>query len=120
MRRLTAGILVSAVCSAPVSAQERDRSLERISLALQQPSSVGRDVTPVASAAPLKLGIFTLVPPTSRGEMIRLSVPVGELVMGAFRGVAAANHRRQEAAARRRVEAALKQFAEQQRYFRTS
>lgn len=112
MRGLAAGILVSSVCSTPLLAQERDRSLERIGLALQQPSPIVRGVAPVESASPKRLGIFTLVPPTSRGEMVRVSVPIGELVTRAFKGVAAANQRRQEVAARRKVEAALKWFAQ--------
>jgi len=134
MRGLAAGILVSAVCSAPTLAQERDRSLERISLALQQPSPIVADVapvesmpptfriftlalttsdeTPIESAAPKKLG-FTLVLPTKPGQIIAVSVPIGALVTGAFRRVAAAHYRRQEAAARRKVEAELKRFAEQ-------
>jgi hypothetical protein len=114
MRGLAAGILVSSVCAAPLLAQERDRSLQRIDLALQQPSPIVRSFAPVERPSPKKLGIFTLVPPTSPGELIRVSVPIGELVARAFRGVAAANQRRQEVAARREVEAALKWFAEQQ------
>jgi hypothetical protein len=37
-------------------------------------------VDSVESAGPQTLGIVTLVPPTGRGEMVRVSVPVGELV----------------------------------------
>jgi hypothetical protein len=114
MKRLAAGILVSVACSAPVLAQERDRSLERISLALQQPFPIVRGVAPVGSAAPKTLGIFILVPPTGQGEMVRVSIPIGELVSRAFKGAAAANHRRQTAASRRKVEAALEWFKEQQ------
>jgi hypothetical protein len=109
MRGLAAVILVSSVGMAPLIAQERDRSLERIGLALQQPSPIVSGVAPGAS--PRQLGIFTLVPPASRGEMIRISIPIGELVTRAFRGVAGAHQRRQEAAARGRVEAALEAFA---------
>jgi len=109
MRGLAAGILVASVCSAPLLAQDRDRSLDRITLALQQPSLVVRDVAPVGMPT-TRLGIFTLLPPTSRGEMIRVSIPVGELVMRAFRGVTAATQRRQEAAARSRVQAELQNF----------
>jgi hypothetical protein len=111
MRGLAAVILVSSVCTASLLAQERDRSLERIGLALQQPSPIVRGVAPVDSASPRQLGIFTLVPPASRGEMIRISIPIGEFITRAVRGVAGANQRRQEAAARRRVEAALEAFA---------
>jgi hypothetical protein len=114
MIRFAAGILVVSVCATPLLAQERDRSLARIDLSLQQPMPILRAVAPVESASPRKLGIFTLLPPTSRGEIVRISVPIGELVTRAFKGVATANQRRQEAAARRKVEAALKWFAEQQ------
>jgi hypothetical protein len=114
MKGLAAGILVSVAWSAPLVAQERDRSLERISLALQQPLPIERGVDPVESASPRTFGIFTLVPPTGQGEMIRVSVPIGELVSRAFKGAAAANRRRQEAAARRKVEAALEWFKKQE------
>lgn len=114
MKGVAAGILVSLACSAPLLAQERDRSLERISLALQQPVAIVRGVSPVGSAAPRTIGIFTLVPPTGQGEMVRVSVPIGELVSRAFKDAAAASRRRQEAAARRKVEAALEWFREQQ------
>jgi len=63
---------------------------------------------------PKTFGVFTLVQPIEPGEMVRVSIPVGELVSRAFKGVAAANQRRQEAAARRRVQAAVKQFQENQ------
>ena len=111
MRRVAAGVLVWSVCQAPLPAQERERALERISLALQQPSPVVSTLAPLEIDAPKQLGIFTLVPPRLRGEMVRVSVPVGDLVMQVFDGIAAANRRRQEVAARRRVEAALERFA---------
>ncbi len=99
MKALAGGLLISVVGSGPLLAQERDRSLDRIILALQQPSPIVRSVAPFESAAPKTLGIFTLVPPILPGEMVRVSVPIGELVSRAFRGAAAANRRRQETAA---------------------
>lgn len=114
MKGLPAGLVVSLVCSAPLLAQEQDRSLERISLALQEPAPIVSGNVLLEPQSPKKLGIFTLVPPTLRGEMVRVSVPIGELVTRAFKGVAAANQRRRESAARRKVEAALEWFAEQQ------
>ena len=114
MKALAGGLLVWVVCSAPLLAQERDRPLERIRLALQQPLQITRRVDSVESAAPKTFGIFTLVPPTAPGEIVRVSVPIGELVTRAFKSVAAANRRRHEAVARRRVEAALEWFKEQQ------
>lgn len=104
MKGLPAGLLVLLVCSPPLLAQEQDRSLERISLALQQPAPIVSPNLLLEPQSPRKLGIFTLVPPALRGEMVRVSVPIGELVTRAFKGVAAANQRRREAAARRKVE----------------
>ena len=113
MRRLSAGLLVATVWSSFTLAQEQDRSLERISITLQQPAPiVGGTALPDTSTAPIKFGIFSFVQPTLPGEMVRVSLPIGELVSRAFKGVAAARQRRQEAAARREVEAALKAFAD--------
>ena len=82
-------------------------------MALQQPANiVGGSALPDTSTAPIKFGIFSFVQPTLPGEMVRVSLPIGELVSRAFKGVAAARQRRQEAAARREVQAALKAFAD--------
>jgi hypothetical protein len=130
MRRLAASLVVVSALSLQLSAQNRNRSLERISLALQQPpllpsadsqealrastlQMLGMSIfEPLPGAA--KLGPFTLGTPQLRGEIIRLSLPVGEYVSRVARGLSAANRRRQKAAARRRVEADLKAFAERQ------
>ena len=114
MKGLAGGLVVSLVCAAPLLAQDRDRSLERIRLALHQPLPIGSSGVAVQGTVPKKLGIVTFVPPTGRGEMIRVAIPIGDLVSRAFKGVAAANHRREEAAARREVEAALTRFVKQQ------
>lgn len=114
MKGLSAGLFVSVACSVPLLAQERDRSLERINLALQQPPPAVPVLAPVESAAPTTFGIFTVVPPIGRGEIVRVSVPIGELVSRAFKRAAAANRRRHEAGARRTVEAALEGFKRQQ------
>ena len=114
VKALACGLLVSLVCWAPLIAQERDRSLERISLALQQPIPIVRGVGEVESTLPKTLGIFTLVQPTRPGEIVRVSIPIGEFVTRAFRSVAVTNQRRQEAAARRKVAAELKWLEQQQ------
>ena len=107
MKALAAGLLLLAPCVAPLSGQERDRALERISLSLVQPPPALRIDPPIDGAPPKTFGIFTLVPPAMRGEMVRVSVPVGDLVSRAVKGVAAANRRRQEAAVRREIAAEL-------------
>lgn len=114
MKGLAGGLLVSLICWAPLVAQQRAVSLERIDLALQQPLPIVRSVGEAESAVPKTFGIFTAIPPTGPGEMIRVSVPIGEFVSRAFKGVAAANQRRREAAARRKVEAALTWLDQQQ------
>ena len=94
----------------PLAAQGRDRSIERIFLALQQPAPVVRSPDRVAGSGPETFGIFTLVTPEGPGAIIRVSVPIGELVSRAFKGAAAARYRRQEAAARREVAEVVRRF----------
>jgi hypothetical protein len=125
MRRLAAALVVVLSLQNQASAQDGNRSLERISLALQQPPSVFTEAiktsprqTPGVSifepmAGAPKLGPFTLGTP-QQGEIIRLSLPIGEYVSRLAHGIAAVNYRRKEAAARRRVEADLKVFLDRQ------
>lgn len=113
MKALAAGLLLWVACPVPLVAQERDPSLARISVALQQSQSFMRGIDPIEAAEPRTFGIFTFVRPELPGEFIRISVPVGELVSRAAKGVSAAMQRRQEQAARRRVEADMKWFAAQ-------
>lgn len=94
-------------------AQERDHSVERIALALEEPTPVIRVTPPWVTVGPKTVGIFTILPPERPGEFLRVSIPIGALVSRAVAGVAAAKHRRQEAAARREVIAALTRFEQQ-------
>jgi hypothetical protein len=112
MKRLAPGLVVALTCQALLAAQERDRSLERIALALQRPQEAVDGLGVVKSTLPKTLGVFTLVAPTGPGEVLRISVPIGEFVSRAFKNVAAASHRRQETAARRRVQAELRWLEE--------
>lgn len=116
IRRLTASVVVLSALSLPLSAQEPDtRSLEQISLELaKRPPSLGMPIFEPLPGA-VKFGPFTLETPQLRGEMIRVSLPVGEYASRVARGLSVANRRRQEAAARRRIEAELKTFIERQR-----
>lgn len=113
MRILVCGLVVLGMGGASLSAQDTDGSIERITLALRQPALVVRSLDPVAGLRPRTFGIFTIVAPEGPGEFIRVSVPIGALVSRAFKGAAAAKHRRQEAVARREVAAALSRFESQ-------
>jgi hypothetical protein len=43
---------------------------------------------------PTRFGMFTLVPPETNGEVIRVTIPVGELASRAARAISDARHRR--------------------------
>jgi hypothetical protein len=113
MKALAGGLLLWVACLVPLAGQERDRSLERIAVALEQPHSLVRGIDPVETDEPRRFGIFVLVRPELPAVFVRVSVPVGELVSRALRGLSDAKARRQEDAARRRMEADLKWFAAQ-------
>jgi hypothetical protein len=114
LKALAAGLMFWVACQVPLVGQERDdRSLARIAVALQQPRSFMRGIDAIEAAEPRTFGIFTLVRPELPGEFIRVSVPIGELVSRAARGVSVALQQRQEQSARRRVEADMKWFAAQ-------
>jgi hypothetical protein len=59
---------------------------------------------------PTRVGMFTLAPPNRNGEVIRVAIPVGELVSRTARAVSDANHRRAERKADERVRKDLEQF----------
>lgn len=110
MKGVCASLLMIWTCGLALAAQERSRSVERIALALQQPAPIVSSTPPVAGTGPTTFGIFTLVTPEATGEVIRVAVPIGELLSRAFKTAAAVKHRHEEAAARREVAAALKWF----------
>lgn len=124
-RLAVAAILVLA--STDLSAQERDRALERINLALSRPEPVvksasvgealraserkmiGAPVFEPLDGAP-HWGPLMLAAPQLRGEFVRVALPIGEFLADGARGVAKAHRRRAERVARRKVEAELAAF----------
>ena len=64
---------------------------------------------------PKRIGVLTVVPPERRGEIIQLSMPVGDLAMRAVNAVGQLQHRRAEQKARKDVVQALKDFQAAQR-----
>jgi hypothetical protein len=98
---------------APAAAQqpESSSSLQRVRVSLQNPPNQTWLANPVwDDSSPRRIGILTLVAPQKRGEIVRVSLPVGELATRAVRGVAAASRRRAERKAREDVQRELRQF----------
>lgn len=88
----------------PLHAQQSDSppSLERVRVALQRPQSLSGAVIP-PEPEERRLGPLTFAPPKTRGEFVRVRVPVGALVGRLTHSIAAAHHRRAERAAREEV-----------------
>ena len=90
-------------------------SLERVRVALQQqPSPL--IVGPLIPLPPdeRRFGILTFLPPDTRGEFVRVRVPIGALVSGVTHSIATTQHRRAERAAREDVAKALEEFRKAQ------
>jgi hypothetical protein len=87
---------------------------EQISLAGQGPP---RLTIPnwIEPPAPKRFGVFTVMAPDQPGEFVRVSVPVGALVMRAVHAIGDAQHRRAEEKARKEVAQELKDFLTSQR-----
>jgi hypothetical protein len=113
MKAFAGGLLLWVAYLVPLIGQERDRSLERITVALEQPQFLLRGIDTAPTHEPRTFGIFTVLRPELLGEFVRVSVPVGELVSRALRDISEAKQRHQQDAARRRVAADLKWFAVQ-------
>ena len=110
------GILVGALAVAPtLQAQVTDRAVERVAVALLRPPQLNSGVFSWTNPSPRKLGVLTIEPATAPGQVLRVRLPIGELVSKAARSLTAAHQRRREAATRREVEAALSAFRAQAR-----
>ena len=64
---------------------------------------------------PKRFGMVTLTQPERRGEVVRLSVPIGELTMRAAHAIGRAQQHRAEQKARREVEQAIRDVQGAQR-----
>jgi hypothetical protein len=119
-------IVVIAALACPyaltvVKAQEVDSppssaSLERVRVALQQRQPSPLIVGPMVPIPPdeWRFGILTFLPPDTRGEFVRVRVPIGALVSGVAHSIAATQHHRAEKAAREDVAKALEEFRKAQ------
>jgi hypothetical protein len=112
MKRIVATVLFLLLGISGRSAHgEEEQTAKRIDASLQTPPKLiirAEDLFPLTG--PSRLGMLTLVSPDANGEVIRLSIPVGELVSRAARAFSDANHRRAERRADERVRKDLGQF----------
>lgn len=117
--RIIVGVAAGVLLLVPsVSAQQPDSvsSLSRVRLALeraQQQPMLTTPLQPWTAPAPRRLGMLTLLPPQRDGQLIRVAVPVGDLVVRAGHAISRAQHRRAERKAGERVQRALRNFQAQ-------
>ena len=108
--------LFSLVASA--EAQQRSApfspsSVERVQLALQranQQQKLTLSPSPWAEPTVRTFGMFTVVFRGSPGEIVKVSLPIGELTTRAARAISNARHRRAERKAGEEVQSALRDF----------
>ena len=114
--RMAVALGVSVSLITPLWAQQPEpaSSTERIRVALQTPSTLTVSV-PLTDPAHRKLGILTLIPPQLPGEIIRVSLPIGDLVTRGVRGLRTARYERAERKAREAVKRDLSHFEARQR-----
>ena len=111
MKGIAATVLLGLVGIGVGSARAEQAEPKRVNPALQTPPKLiirAEDLFPLTR--PARVGMFTLVPPEANGEVVRVSIPVGELVSRAARAISDANHRRAERKADERVQKDLEQF----------
>ena len=111
MKGIAASVFLILIGIAVDSARAEQTEPKRINTALQTPPKLiirTEDLFP--PPRPTRLGVFTLVPPETNGEVVRVSIPIGQLVSRAARAVSAANHRRAERRADERVRKDLDRF----------
>ena len=109
MRIAGVGCLVLIVGLATLEARQSDPSTERIRRGLQK-QQVSMDIPPIVAVPDerLRFGILTLEVPDTRGEFIKVSVPVGELTTRLTRKISQARYQRRERKARETVERELR------------
>ncbi len=74
-------------------------SVEALQVALQrskQPSILIPAVPPWVAPSPTRVWNLTFVPPDTNGEMVKVAVPIGELLSHAARGISGARRARAE------------------------
>lgn len=116
MRVFAGALAIAFSLAVSAIAQQSDPpvSVERMRVALQQPRLVIRDVPPLVSPSATRLGILTFLSPDTNGEMVKVGVPVGELISRTAHAISTARRRRAERKAHEEVLRALEEFEAKQ------
>jgi hypothetical protein len=111
-------VLVAVALITHVGAHQSDQPVsESLKLALQKPQSFRLVIPPDPpwiTPEPTTLGILTIAPPDTNGQMIKVVVPVGALTTRAVRAISHAHHQRAEKKARAEVQRAFQDFLQAQ------
>jgi hypothetical protein len=119
MRTSVGAMFIVALSWASAEAQQANSpvSVDAIAAGLKQPHSIALPpaVTWIPPANP-RLGPLTLTAPdVSRGQFVKVVVPVGEWTTRLGRSISSARYHRRERKARVEVERDLRAFLEQQK-----
>jgi hypothetical protein len=111
MQTPVAAVIV-ALFIAVVSAEQSDSRPKPVNPPMPtQPKLIIRSEDLFPLTPPTKLGIFTLVPPETKGEVIRVAIPIGELASRAARAISDARHGRAERRIDERIMRELQELA---------
>ena len=104
------GLMIALTATSVRGAEQQPPPREPAAAVQTQPKLVIKTEDLFPLTRPTRLGLFTVVPPQTNGEVVRLSVPIGELVSKAAHAISEANHRRAERQAGERVRDDLARF----------
>ena len=119
--RITAGASIIAVVAVVAAAEAQQSnppvSAASVRAALQASKQPSLWITPTlppwVAPGPTRLGILTFYPPDTKGEMVKVMVPVGQLVTSVTQAVSNVQRRRAERKALAEVQRALQDFQTQ-------
>jgi len=101
-------VSVSGVASVTLHADESSQPSDRLRIALQDSP---RLTIPVWTLPPpRRFGVMSITPPQTRGEVVRMTLPIGDLTMRAARSIENASHQRADRKARTEVQRAIRDF----------
>jgi hypothetical protein len=110
-RILILAVVLGAVdiqSSPSMSAQTKAKSINPAVPTQQKLIIRSEDLFPLTK--PTRLGVFTLVPPQTNGEVIRLSIPVGEFATRAAHAISEARRHHSERKVDERIAHELRVF----------